>query len=131
MYVSQPEGYIVQGSEAKVYKLKKALYGLKQAPRAWNEKLNNTLGDLKFVRCTKEPYIYRQNKDRHLLLVVVYVDDLLITGSKVELVKEFKRSMSTKFEMSDLGLLTYYLDIEVVQYNGGSYLNTRVTQRRY
>ena len=119
VYVSQPEGYIVKGSETKVYKLKKALYGLKQAPRAWNEKLNKTLGDLKFVRCTKEPSIYRLNKDSHLLLVAVYVDDLLITGSKVELIDEFKRNMSTKFEMSDLGLLTYYLGIEVLQYNGG------------
>ena len=44
VYVSQPEGYEVKGSESKVYKLKKALYGLKQAPRAWNGKLNKALG---------------------------------------------------------------------------------------
>ena len=119
VYVSQPEGYEVKGSEGKVYKLKKALYGLKQAPRAWNEKLNKTLGDLKFDKCTKEPSLYRLRKDEDLLLVAVYVDDLLITGSKVEMIEEFKRNMSTKFEMTDLGLLTYYLGIEVLQYTGG------------
>ena len=51
--------------------------------------------------------------DGDVLLVAVYVDDLLITGD------EFKGNMSNKFEMSDLGLLTYYLGIEVVQHNGG------------
>jgi len=59
-----------------VYKLHKALYGLRQAPRAWNEKINNVLGELNFVKCTKEPALYqRQYKDQYLL-VAVYVDDL-------------------------------------------------------
>ena len=119
VYVSQPKGYIVEGSEEKVYKLKKALYGLKQAPRAWNEKLNKTLEDLKFVKCSKEPSLYQMRKDGNLLLVAVYVDDLLITGSKVELIEEFKMSMAAKFDMTDLGLLSYYLGIEVLQYEGG------------
>lgn len=118
VYVSQPQGYEVRGSEEKVYKLKKALYGQKQGPRAWNEKLNNTLGELKFVKCTKEPSLYRMRKGDDLLLVAVYVDDLFITGSKVEMIEDFKRSMSTKFEMTDLGLLTYYLGIEVLQHDG-------------
>ena len=53
VYVTQPEGFEVQGSEDKVYKLHKALYGLKQAPRACNEKLNKVLQALKFVWCHK------------------------------------------------------------------------------
>lgn len=51
--------------------------------------------------------------------MAVYVDDLLITGSDMEMISEFKQSMLKRFEMSDLGLLTYYLGIEVLQYNGG------------
>ena len=51
--------------------------------------------------------------------MAVYVDGLLITGSQVELINDFKKNMSAKFEMSDLGLLTYYLGIEVLQYDGG------------
>lgn len=58
VYVTQPEGFEIKGSENKVYKLNKALYGLKQAPRAWNEKLNKILRELSFTRCLKEPSLY-------------------------------------------------------------------------
>ena len=81
VYVSQPEGFVTNGKENKVYKLKKALYGLRQAPRAWNEKLNKVLGGLNFVKCSKEPALYRKQVHDDLLLVAVYVDDLLITGT--------------------------------------------------
>lgn len=102
-----------------MYKLNKALYGLKQAPRAWNEKLNKVLGDLKFIKCSKEASLYQKKQREYLLLVAVYVDDLRITSSSIDMILEFKKSMSTIFEMSDLGLLTYYLGIEVHQYGGG------------
>ena len=117
--VSQPEGYTIKGKEDKVYMLNKALYGLKQAPRAWNEKLNKVLGDLKFIKCSKEASLYQKKQREYLLLVAVYVDDLRITSSSIDMILEFKKSMSTIFEMSDLGLLTYYLGIEVHQYGGG------------
>ena len=115
VFVSQPEGFEVKGQEHKVYKLHKALYGLRQAPRAWNEKLNKVLENLNFNRCSKEPSLYcKQQKDR-ILLVAVYVDDLLVAGSDQDMISEFKKEMSSNFEMSDLGLLTYYLGIEVCQ----------------
>ncbi|XP_019085497.1 PREDICTED: uncharacterized protein LOC109126417 [Camelina sativa] len=102
-----------------VYKLNKALYGLRQAPRAWNHKLNQILKELNFVRCAKEPALYRRQDKEQLLIVAVYVDDLLVTGSSLSLVQEFKQGMSSKFEMSDLGRLTYYLGIEVLQEDSG------------
>jgi len=127
VYVSQPEGFVIGGSEDKVYKLNKALYGLKQAPRAWNNKLNKILMELKFTKCSKEPSLYcRRDKDE-LLVVVVYVDDLLVTGSNLQVILEFKEEMAKKFEMSDLGKLTYYLGIEVFQHEGGIMLK----QERY
>ena len=79
VFVVQPEGFIIEGQEHKVYKLKKALYGLRQAPRTWNIKLNQILRRLKFVRCSKEPSLYRREENGELLVVVVYVDDLLNT----------------------------------------------------
>lgn len=79
VYVTQPEGFEVKGSEHKVYKLKKALYGLKQAPRAWNEKLNKILLGLKFTRCLKEPSVYRRETGGKRLVIAVYVDDLFVT----------------------------------------------------
>ncbi|KAG7546288.1 Zinc finger CCHC-type [Arabidopsis suecica] len=127
VFVEQPEGFGIKGSENKVYKLHKALYGLKQAPRAWNNKLNTILKELNFVKCSKEPSLYRKQTKEHLLVVVVYVDDLLVTGSSLSLILDFKKGMSTKFEMSDLGKLTYYLGIEVCQHEGGITLK----QERY
>lgn len=119
VYVTQPEGFIIPGKEGKVYKLKKALYGLRQAPRAWNAKLNKILCELRFQRCCKEPSVYRKEEKRGLLVVVVYVDDLLVTGASLQSINEFKQEMAMKFEMSNLGKLTYYLGIEVHQYKEG------------
>ena len=127
VYVCQPEGFEVAGHEEKVYKLNKALYGLRQAPRAWNEKLNKVLAKLKFKRCSKEYSLYRKTESGRPLLVAVYVDDLLVTGSSTAAILEFKKEMSNNFEMSDLGLLTYFLGIEVCQEKG----RITLSQERY
>ena len=115
VYVSQPEGFKAKGSEHKVYKLHKALYGLRQAPRAWSIKLNSILRELSFAKCSKEPSLFQKQTKRAILIVAVYVDDLLITGSSLNAIQDFKEEMAAKFEMSDLGKLTYYLGIEVTQ----------------
>ena len=107
--------------------MKKALYGLKQAPRAWNDKLNKFLLGFEFTRCLKEPSVYRKETSEGLLVIAVYVDDLFVTGASMRSINAFKKEMATKFEMSDLGLLTYYLGIEVTQHEGGITLN----QKRY
>ena len=60
-------------------------------------------------------------------MVAVYMDDIFVTGTSKKNIDEFKKSMSSKFEMSDLGKLSYYLGIEVCQHEGGITLN----QRRY
>ena len=127
VYVSQPEGFKVKGREDKVYRLHKALYGLKQAPRAWNIKLKSILKELNFEKCSKEPSLFRKKTNGEDLLVAVYVDDLLVTGSNLEVIQCFKTEMATKFEMTDLGMLTYYLGIEVIQSAAGIVLK----QERY
>lgn len=91
--MSQPEGFVIKGSEDRVYKLSKALYGLKQAPRAWNDKLNQIHRELKFTRCSKEAFLYQRQRKEHLLIVTVYVDDLLVTGSDLAMITEFKGEM--------------------------------------
>lgn len=95
VFVSQPDGFKVKGSEHKVYKLHKALYGLKQAPRAWNVKLNQILKELGFTKCSKEPFIFRRRTKSSLLLVAVYVDDLLVTGSNLCNIQGFKYEMES------------------------------------
>ncbi|KAL8093109.1 hypothetical protein AgCh_035123 [Apium graveolens] len=115
VYVNQPEGYVKQGQEHLVYKLAKALYGLRQAPRAWYPKLNKCLENLGFLRCPYEHAVYTRKQDGETLIVGVYVDDLLITGTSILAIKQFKDQMKSIFKMSDLGKLSYYLGIEVNQ----------------
>nr|GEY15757.1 ribonuclease H-like domain, reverse transcriptase, RNA-dependent DNA polymerase [Tanacetum cinerariifolium] len=117
VYVTQSEGFIKRQDNGKVYRLIKALYGLRQAPRAWNIKLGNTLKSLDFKKCALEQAMYTKTSKYSTLLIGVYVDDLIITGTPKEEVDKFKAQMEEKFEMSDLGLLAYYLEIEVTQTN--------------
>lgn len=81
VFVKQPNGFIVKNHEEKVLKLRKALYGLRQAPRAWNIKLDNSLLSFGFKRCTQEHAVYTKTCGIDRLIVGVYVDDLVITGS--------------------------------------------------
>jgi hypothetical protein len=98
-----------------VLKLKKALYGLHQAPRAWNAKLDDTLLSLGFRRTPSEHDIYVRRNGNVQLVVGVYVDDFIITGSDHGNIRSFKEEMAATFKMSNLGLLHYYLGIEVKQ----------------
>ncbi|GAB2289900.1 hypothetical protein Dimus_038074 [Dionaea muscipula] len=123
VYVQQPQGYVKQGSENKVLKLHKALYGLKQAPRTWNITLDAFLQRLNFVRCPHEYALYVRKSNGNLLIVCVYVDDLIITGSSVVLIEEFKSKLIHEFDMTDLGLLNYYLGIQVVQSSTGIFIS--------
>jgi hypothetical protein len=115
VYVRQPAGFIVIGQEGKVLRLMKALYGLRQAPWAWNSKLDNTLKKMNFIQSEHEHAMYRRSYGGDVLLIGVYVDDLVITGSSLAVVEEFKEEMKRAFLMNDLRLLSFYLGIEVHQ----------------
>ncbi|GJV50200.1 ribonuclease H-like domain, reverse transcriptase, RNA-dependent DNA polymerase [Tanacetum coccineum] len=101
--------------KGKVYRLRKALYGLRQAPRAWYTKLDKTLKLLNFKKCALEQAVYTRTDKTSTLLIGVYVDDLIVTGTSKKEIESFKYQMQEQFEMSDLGLLAYYLGIEVTQ----------------
>ncbi|GJV63136.1 ribonuclease H-like domain, reverse transcriptase, RNA-dependent DNA polymerase [Tanacetum coccineum] len=90
VYVTQPEGFIKRQDNGKVYRLIKALYGLRQAPRAWNIKLDNTLKSLDFKKCALEQAIYTKTSKDSILLIGVYVDDLIITGTPKKEIDKFK-----------------------------------------
>jgi hypothetical protein len=119
VYVKQPAGVIIAGKEHKVLKLKKALYGLHQAPRAWNTKLDDTLLSLGFQRTPSEHTIYVRQNGNMQLVVGVYVDDFIITGSDRDNIRSFKEEMMAAFKMSNIGLLHYYLGIKVRQSASG------------
>jgi len=106
---------VQKGKESMVLKLSKALYGLRQAPRAWNVRLDKSLKKLGFVKCASEAAVYKRGGGKGAVILGVYVDDLIVTGENPDAIAEFKRQMTSEFEMSDLGLLSFYLGIEVEQ----------------
>jgi hypothetical protein len=118
VYVHQPAGFVDNSNAAKVLRLRKALYGLKQAPRAWNARLDKEMVNLGFERSSLDHAVYKRISGRRVLLVGVYVDDLITTGPSDEDIGAFKKQMKETFRKSDLGLLSYYLGIEVSQSNG-------------
>jgi hypothetical protein len=124
VYVQQPPGFIHSGQEHKVLRLHKALYGLHQAPRAWNLKLDEKLGILSFVKCTADHAIYCRGRKGKRLIVGVYVDELLIIGTSTNSIGRFKQEMAVVFKMSELGLLTYYLGIQVQHSSKGITLSS-------
>ncbi|KAK5846698.1 hypothetical protein PVK06_002995 [Gossypium arboreum] len=124
IFIEQPNGFKVLGQEDKVYKLKKALYGLKQAPRAWYDKVDTYLSMLGFEKSVSESTLYvKKSEGETLLIVSLYVDDLLVTGSKDELISEFKVQMQEVFEMTDLGVMTYFIGMKVNQSDQGIFIS--------
>ncbi|GKV14655.1 hypothetical protein SLEP1_g25495 [Rubroshorea leprosula] len=128
VFVRQPPGFVKEGSEDKVYRLKKALYGLKQAPRAWNKRIDSFFVKAGFKKCPSEHALYvKFNESGDILILCLYVDDLIFTSNSTRMIEDFKRSMMHEFEMMDLGLMSYFLGIEVMQREDGIF----ICQKRY
>ena len=113
VYMTQPEGYVIPGKEMMVYRLIKSLYGLKQAPRAWYIKIDEHLISHGFERNPYDPNLYLKKQGGEMVIVVVYVDDLVITGSSVKMIDETKKYLKRSFDMKDLGLMHYCRGLEV------------------
>ena len=119
VYVSQPHGFVQKGHEHKVCRLRKALYGLKQAPCSWYEKIHAYLIAFGFENSPTERTLYVKRVDDVFLIMVVYVDDMLLTGPNEKHIADFKADLHASFEMSDLGHLHHYLGIQFMQVDGG------------
>ncbi|TYK23235.1 Retrovirus-related Pol polyprotein from transposon TNT 1-94 [Cucumis melo var. makuwa] len=115
IYVEQPEGCEKQGEGNKVYLFKKALYGLKHALRAWYSKIDEHLLSLGFLKSLSESTLYVKHNGTSILIVSLYVDGLLVRGNNADHIQNFKWEMMKMFEMTDLGLMSYFLGIEIKQ----------------
>ena len=80
--------------------------------------MNSILQELQFKKCSKESFVYRKFVNGCLLIVAVYVDYMFVTGTNKKVIAEFKGEMASRFDMSDLGELTYYLGIVVTLPSG-------------
>ncbi|KAL0371038.1 UNVERIFIED_CONTAM: Retrovirus-related Pol polyprotein from transposon RE2 [Sesamum angustifolium] len=107
VYMEQPPGYVAQGEKQRmVCKLKKAIQGLKQSPRAWFDKFSSIIG---------------------MVVLAVYVDDILITGSDVVGIEEANTYLQKHFVTKDLGRPRYFLGIEIAHSKHG----VALSQRKY
>ena len=98
-------------------RLKRALYRLKQAPRAWYTRINSYFTGLGFSKSEADPNLYQIVVEGKLLIIVLYVDDLILTGDEL-LILSCKEDLAREFEMKDLGLLHYFLGLEIWQQKG-------------
>jgi hypothetical protein len=121
VYIEQPQGFEVHGRESHVCRLKKALYGLKQAPRAWYSRIDTYLQQMGFEKSEADPNLYYIVVGDDPLILVLYVDDLFITGVE-RLIDGCKQSLASEFEMKDIGLMHYFLGLEVWQEPGHIFL---------
>ncbi|GKE82518.1 retrovirus-related pol polyprotein from transposon TNT 1-94, partial [Tanacetum coccineum] len=106
-----------------VYKLNKALYGLKQAPRAWYDMLSLFLISQDFSKGSVDPTLFIRKEGRELLLVQVYVDDIIFATSTLELCDLFAKTMCSKFKMSMMGKISFFLGLQIFQNPRGNFIN--------
>ena len=123
IYITQPEGFEGKGKEDHILKLQ--MYGLKQSPRAWNSKLNEVLLQKGFVRSKCDYGVYYTAEMKEKIIIRVYVDGMIITGSNSHKIVEFKENMKEVFEMTDLGILSSYLGIQITHEATYTWLNQK------
>jgi histone deacetylase 1/2 len=121
VYMTQPSGF-ESSDKTLVCKLHKALYGLKQAPRAWYERLTHTLLQMGFVKSKCDPSLLVHHQNGACTYVLVYVDDILITGSTPHLIKDLIDKLNIKFALKQLGEVDYFLGLEVHHKSSGALL---------
>ena len=117
VYIKQPQGFEVYGRDSHVCRLRKALYGLKQAPRAWYSRIDSYLQQLGFGKSEADPNLYYLVDGEDPIILVLYVDDLFITGEERP-IERCKLGLASEFEMKDIGLMHYFLGMEVWQEDG-------------
>lgn len=113
VYMQQPPGFIDSQRPRHVCKLNKAIYGLKQAPRAWFNQLRQFLITLGFRNCKSDTSLFMQNSSTSTTFLLVYVDDIIITGNNSSFITQFIKTLHNRFALKDLGNLSYFLGIEV------------------
>jgi len=108
-----------------VCKLNRALYGLKQAPRQWLDRLKSTLSQLGFVGSKCGPSLFIYTHQKYTVYILVYVDDIIITGNSVSLIQQLTSKLNTAFFLKQLGHLDYFSGLEIEYLPNKSILMTQ------
>ncbi|GJZ22928.1 putative ribonuclease H-like domain-containing protein [Tanacetum coccineum] len=123
VYVSQPPGFVDPDHPKKVYKVVKALYGLHQAPRAWYATLSTFLEKHGYKRGTIDKTLFIKRDKKDIMLVQVYVDDIIFGSTNKSWCDEFEALMKSRFQMSSMGELTFFLGLQVKQNKAGIFIS--------
>jgi hypothetical protein len=122
IYMEQPPGTVDPRYPSHVCKLKKALYGLKQAPRAWFDRFSIFLLKYGFFCSLADPSLFIFHSNSDTLIILLYVDDILLTGSSVPLITHLIQLLSSEFAMEDLGPDHHFLGIKITHTSEGLHL---------
>uniref|UniRef100_A0A2N9EHC7 Integrase catalytic domain-containing protein n=1 Tax=Fagus sylvatica TaxID=28930 RepID=A0A2N9EHC7_FAGSY len=123
VYMTQPPGFESKGE--CVCHLKKSIYGLKQSPRAWFDKFSKAVVSHGMTRSQADHSVFFKKTRTGIVILVVYVDDIVITGSDKEGIQILINHLSSSFLTKDLGKLRYFLGIEVARSKAGISLSQR------
>ncbi|GJU47853.1 retrovirus-related pol polyprotein from transposon TNT 1-94 [Tanacetum coccineum] len=123
VYVSQPEGFVDPDHPYHVYRLKKALYRLKQAPQAWYDTLSKFLLVQEFSKGVVDPTLFIWKTGKHTLHVQIYVDDIIFASTDPKDCDRFSNEMSSKFQMSMMGQISFFLGLQISQNPRGIFIN--------
>lgn len=105
---------------SNVCKLQKALYGLKQSPKAWFDRFTLFVKGQNYCQAQSNHTIFTKlSKEGKIAILIVYVDDIILTGDYHEELEILKEKMAKEFEMKDLGELRYFLGMEVARSKKG------------
>lgn len=126
IYMKPPEGYL-KAKPGQVCKLIRSLYGLKQASRQWNFEFTKFLVSLGFVQSMHDYSLFTKKTSSDFTAALVYVDDVLLTGTSISEIEATKRALDEKFTRKDLGLAKYFLGLEICTSERG----ILVHQRKY
>jgi hypothetical protein len=122
VYIEKPQGFEVEDRKTRVCKLKKALYRLKQAPKAWYGRIDSFLTSLGFTKNKSDSNLYFKVMNNDSVILLLYVDELFLTGEE-NIITKCKKKLDSEFEMKDLGLMHYFLGLEVWQSPERIFLN--------
>ena len=128
VYMEQPSGFIAQGESDLICKLRHSLYDLKQSPRAWFSRFSSVVQEFGMIRSAADHSVfYHHSSTGQCIYLIVYVDDIIITGSDQDGIQKLKQHLFNHFQTKDLGKLKYFLGIEVAQSNS----KVVISQRKY
>lgn len=121
--MQQPPGFIDAAHPNYVSKLHKSIYGLKQALRAWYEKLMNILLSFNFKLSSADSSLFVQNIGSRITIILIYVDDILLTGNSSTYCKDLISQLRKHFPLKDLGESHYFLGLQAKRNANGIFLS--------